>query len=119
MSVSKDIKDKPRFSGVVDTSALLEPVAELRYVIHEILKKYEGYNMAWDDISSVDFLDADQRHTNKMKGDPFAIDQETGCPHIWHKMFNMMVLEVHRRRKVEEGQLPEYTRRNEYPFLPQ
>jgi len=104
---SKILTGKHRFSGVVDIPALVEPVAELRRVVHEVLKKYEGYNMTFDDVDPNSFKDAIQRHLNGMDN-PFATDDETGCPHIWSIMFNAMVLEIQRRRLVDVGAIKPY-----------
>jgi len=102
MSKDKITKGKVKYHGVVDIPALIEPVAELRRVVHEVLKKYEGYNMTFDGIEAPDFKDAIQRHLNQMEY-PFAIDEETGCPHIWSIMFNAMVLEIKRRTICDRG----------------
>lgn len=101
MSVTKITKGKVRYHGVVDIPACIEPVAEVRRVIHEDLKKYTGYNMAFDEINPWEFIDAIQRHLNAIykSGDPFDLDAETGCPHISHIGCNNMFLEIQRREK--------------------
>ena len=104
MSVNKITKGKPRYHGVVDIPACIEPVAEVRRVIHEELKKYSGYNMTFEDTNPWEFIDAIQRHLNKIyqSGDPFAHDAETGCPHISHIACSNMFLEIQRRGKEGE-----------------
>ena len=96
----KQLKGKHRFHGRVDVSALIEPVAELRKVIIEDIEKYPE-SMEWPSIPPFEFVDAIQRHLNKIyeAGDPFALDKETGLPHIHAIGFNRMVLEMKRKKR--------------------
>ena len=93
----KQLKGKPKYWNRVDTSACCDGVAEVRRVAIEDLKKYPE-SMSWPDIPTEDFADAIKRHYDKMNevGDPFAIDPETGEPHIHAIQFCCMVLEMKR-----------------------
>ena len=103
MPVNKITSGKVRYHGVVNIPACIEPVAEVRKVIHEDLKKYKGYNMVFSDTDPWEFVDAIQRHLNKIyeEADPFALDHETGCPHISHIACNQMFLEIKRRKGIK------------------
>ena len=101
MKEAKQTKGKPKFAGRVDIAAMIEPVAELRRVAVEEIGKYDE-TMEWPDHDAWDFLDALQRHMNKIysAGDPYAIDPETGLPHLYAVGFNYMVVSMKMRESV-------------------
>jgi len=88
----KQTKGKHKYWNRVDIPAMIEPVAEQRRVIIEEIGKYPE-SMEWPDICVTEFIDAMQRHMDDVReaGDPFAIDPETGNPHLFAIGFNYMV----------------------------
>lgn len=98
----KQLNNKPKFWGRVDIPAMTEPVAELRRVIIEEVGKYPE-SMSWPNIPPEEFVDAIQRHLDDIReaGDPFAVDPESGLPHINAIGFNYMVLSMKYRNSCE------------------
>lgn len=98
IDAQKQLSAKLRYFGRVDIPASIEGIALLRKKIIEEIGKYPE-SMKWPAISPEHFIDAIQRHLNKIyeAGDPFALDEETGLPHIFAIQFNAMVLEMKRR----------------------
>lgn len=93
----KQLGDKPKYWNRINVSACIDPIARIRSSAIDKLGKYPE-NMTWPDIPVEDFIDAIQRHLNKIyeAGDPFAVDEETGCFHIDAIAWNHMVIEMKR-----------------------
>lgn len=99
----KQLNGKHKFWNRVDIPDMTEPVAELRKVIIEDIGKYPE-SMEWPDIPVEDFIDAIQRHLDDVReaGDPFAVDPESGLPHLYAVGFNYMVWSMkHRNSEME------------------
>ena len=98
MDKQKQLKGKPVYMNRVHTKCATEGIALLRAEAIDNIKKYPE-SMSWPDIPACQFADAIKRHYDAMNeaGDPFAVDPETGLPHIWAIQFNCMVLEMKRR----------------------
>lgn len=96
----KQTKGKPRFWGRVDIPAMTEPVAELRRVIIEDIKKYPE-TMEWPNIHISVWVDAIQRHLDDIReeNNVFAVDPETGLPHFFAIGFSYMVISREYRKK--------------------
>lgn len=103
----KQTLGKHKFWNRVDIPAMTEPVAELRTVIIEKVGKYPE-SMNWPNIPAYEFIDAIQRHLDDIReaGDPFAIDPESGLPHLHHIGFNYMVAQM--KLRGSEYELPPY-----------
>lgn len=50
--------------------------------------KYETTN-GWQEVESIRYYDAMQRHICAMHDDLNAIDEESGLPHLWHVACNV------------------------------
>jgi len=102
-SSQKQLNGKPKYWNRVDVSACIDPIARVRHHALDVIKKYHE-SMAWKDIPVEHFIDAIQRHLNKIyeTGDPYAIDEETGCFHLDAIAWNHMVCEMKRTGRERE-----------------
>ena len=111
MGTKKQLDGKPRYHGRVDVSSCIDGVAGVRKVIIEDIKKY-GEDMDLDMVSVEELVDANFRHTIAMQEDAFAVDHETGKPHLHHIQTNCMFIERKRRKKELENVVTECEVRN-------
>ena len=91
----KQLTGKPKYWGRVDIKAMIDPVAEVRRIAIEEIKKYPE-SMRWNDIPIEHFFDAIQRHCDAIReeNNPAAIDPDTGLPHYYAIGFNYMVISM-------------------------
>lgn len=66
----------------------LIPVARVR---EYGIKKY-GSKEGWRDVSIERYQNAAFRHWIKYLNDPHGVDEESGLPHLWHCLTNLMFL---------------------------
>lgn len=81
--MNKDDKDKPRPSLV--PPKIIWAITEVREFG---CKKYKDPNN-WRTVDMQRYWDAFLRHALKAWLDPYAVDPESGLPHLWHAACNL------------------------------
>lgn len=81
--MNKDDKDKPRPSLV--PPKIIWAITEVREFG---CKKYKDPDN-WRTVKLEQYWDAYLRHTLKAWADPYAVDPESGLPHLWHAACNL------------------------------